>query len=317
MKKVGLLANSDISVLWKMTPHSDGKWGNVDFNPENQEEYDYIIVLNHPLKSCSVKVPKENIWALMQEPYLRGRQEYMVEKHDLYSKVFTHYPPSSDKKYIVTPPLTPWFLHKKYEELEHLPVPEKCLDLSCVSSTKTIYPGHKKRLSFINYLTKCEDLHCDFFGKGICEISDKWDALADYKYSIAIENTSKLDYWTEKISDCFLSYTVPIYYGCTNILEYFPADSYIYIDITQPSLALKKIQEIIKEDDWDSRLRSLEKARNLVLDEYNFFSFMVKRINEVKNTNNLVENVVIPKYNYRSVNNIKKYSLEIIKNYLN
>jgi len=46
MKKVGLLANSDISVLWKMTPHSDGKWGNVDFNPENQEEYDYIIVLN-------------------------------------------------------------------------------------------------------------------------------------------------------------------------------------------------------------------------------------------------------------------------------
>jgi len=40
-------------------------------------------------------------------------------------------------------------------------------------------------------------------------------------FHIAIENTSTLNYFTEKIIDCFLFRTVPIYFGCPNINNFF------------------------------------------------------------------------------------------------
>lgn len=43
----------------------------------------------------------------------------------------------------------------------------------------------------------------------------------DSMFHIAIENTAHNNYFTEKIIDCFLFKTVPIYYGCPNINEFF------------------------------------------------------------------------------------------------
>ena len=40
-------------------------------------------------------------------------------------------------------------------------------------------------------------------------------------FHICIENTSIKNYFSEKIIDCFQTLTVPIYYGCTNIHEFF------------------------------------------------------------------------------------------------
>ena len=36
-----------------------------------------------------------------------------------------------------------------------------------------------------------------------------------------VENTSKTNWITEKIIDCFATKTIPIYYGCPNISEFF------------------------------------------------------------------------------------------------
>jgi hypothetical protein len=40
-------------------------------------------------------------------------------------------------------------------------------------------------------------------------------------FHIAIENVSIANWFSEKLIDCFQTKTVPIYYGCTNIGEYF------------------------------------------------------------------------------------------------
>ena len=47
------------------------------------------------------------------------------------------------------------------------------------------------------------------------------EPLFDSMFHIAIENTSIKNYFTEKIIDCFQTRTVPIYYGCKNIEEFF------------------------------------------------------------------------------------------------
>jgi hypothetical protein len=59
----------------------------------------------------------------------------------------------------------------------------------------------------------------DYNGKKI--LGDDKTPLYDSQFHIAIENTSIKDYFTEKILDCFKTKTVPIYFGCTNIGDYF------------------------------------------------------------------------------------------------
>jgi hypothetical protein len=52
-------------------------------------------------------------------------------------------------------------------------------------------------------------------------LGDSKNPLFDSMFHIAIENTSIANFFTEKIIDCFQTRTVPIYYGCPNIGEYF------------------------------------------------------------------------------------------------
>ena len=62
--------------------------------------------------------------------------------------------------------------------------------------------------------------------------------LFDWMFHIAIENVSRDDYFTEKLLDCFLTRTVPIYWGCPNISNYFDAEGIIHINTLNNNGAL-------------------------------------------------------------------------------
>ncbi|OGB33306.1 MAG: hypothetical protein A3F78_16560 [Burkholderiales bacterium RIFCSPLOWO2_12_FULL_61_40] len=128
-------------------------------------------------------------------------------------------------------------------------------------------------MAFMERLRQSQ-LNVDIFGRGIRFIGDKWDGLAPYRYALAIENSSSRDYWTEKVADCFLAWTVPIYYGCTNLEDYFPPGAFVRIDINEPDKAIEIISSLMSDDDWRRRLPALNEARQLVLDRYQFFPLM-------------------------------------------
>ena len=53
----------------------------------------------------------------------------------------------------------------------------------------------------------------------VITLKDKIDGLRDYRYHFCIENI-KRDYWfTEKLIDCFVTGTIPIYWGCPSIFD--------------------------------------------------------------------------------------------------
>jgi hypothetical protein len=54
--------------------------------------------------------------------------------------------------------------------------------------------------------------------------------LFDVQYHVAIENVVQRDYFTEKLLDCFLTCTVPIYLGCPNIGDYFQVEGIIQVE---------------------------------------------------------------------------------------
>ena len=96
---------------------------------------------------------------------------------------------------------------------------------SMVTSNKLILPMHKERIEYANKFKETVDI----FGIGINEIKEKEEGLASYMFSVAIENCRRELTFTEKLLDCFLTGTIPIYYGATNIESIFDKRGIIFL----------------------------------------------------------------------------------------
>ncbi|HFQ80597.1 MAG TPA: hypothetical protein ENK33_04390 [Desulfobacterales bacterium] len=278
MQLVRIIKNWTEPDIRRQTPGGLGIWGNIRFTEESVKECDYLLFLNNLIKT-EVKAicPATNIWAVMQEPYLKGHSDWLLEKHDFFAKVFTHHPPPGHK-YITSHPALPWYINKTYDQLISMPETFKTKKLSWVVGNANDLPGHAKRYALLEAIQTDKTLDIDLFGRAIQPIDDKWDALAPYQYSLAIENSSSPDYWTEKVADCFLARAIPIYHGCLNLSDYFPPESFIWIDIDNPKACVEKIKGIISRDDLQKRLPALEEARELVLNNYQLFPFIADKI---------------------------------------
>ena len=109
--------------------------------------------------------------------------------------------------------------------------------------------GHALRNQVIDSLIPRADVDC--FGKGVKWIDSKLDGLADYGFSIAMENHSRNYYFSEKIIDCFLTETVPIYWGCPGITRYFDVRGMLLFD------ALPQLESILDSLTWEKYAQML------------------------------------------------------------
>ena len=80
--------------------------------------------------------------------------------------------------------------------------------VSIVASRKQMTEGHRLRDEAIGRFAPL-----DVFGQGRRPIQKKENALWPYYFSVAVENARYPNYFTEKVTDCFASKTVPIYWG--------------------------------------------------------------------------------------------------------
>jgi len=306
------------------SPNKKMIWDDIVFIEDDVQEADFVVVLNTPKKDQTIRCNSKNIIAIMQESYVEGDTDWMNNQIEKYSYVFTSYQPNplpKDTTIIPSHGALHWYIDKTYDELKAMDkANQKTKNISCVASSLTRWAGHKIRISFIDYLKQNNELNIDFFGKGTRFLEDKYDGIAPYKYSIAIENSSIDDYWTEKISDVFLSYSLPFYFGCTNIDKYFPKESYIWIDITNPQKAMQTMKEAIINNEYEKRLIYIKQARDLVLDKYNLFPFVANFIKTLPQQKTK-EKIRLKKYQYSIKEKFQRYiqrkknRLEKIKKY--
>jgi len=101
--------------------------------------------------------------------------------------------------------------------------------LSIIASGKKSSHGHQLRHEVIRVLGN----KVDVYGRGYRPIEFKTEALAPYQFSIAIENGRVEAMFTEKIIDCFVTGTVPVYFGCNAIREFFNPEGIVEFDTSQ------------------------------------------------------------------------------------
>ncbi len=106
----------------------------------------------------------------------------------------------------------------------------------------------------------------------------KLDGVKDYMFSIVMENGIYDDYWTEKITDCFATGTIPVYWGSPSIGKHFNMDGIIVFDYSFDMNILTKETYVSKIDTLKD---NLERVKNLsVSDDILFGNISEKKFKD-------------------------------------
>lgn len=154
---------------------------------------------------------------------------------------------------------------------------EKTRNISLIASKKRDLYGHRLRHVVAD---ACRD-KLDLYGRAYKSIHSKSDALLDYRFSVAIENSRYGGYFTEKILDCFINKTVPIYWGDPEIGRHFDPKGIIYCDTKE-----ELIQAIntVTEQDYESRRTAIESNFAAALKYTNLNAMLSEKMAELTRT---------------------------------
>jgi hypothetical protein len=271
----------DFPNIKQQSPGFCCKWEGVEFTFDPVPECDLFIAYNPPSTPVKVRCPEGRKWLFIGESPIE-QYRWQIDSFRYFDKIFAFWDDSVDPNIVHDQTSLPWHIGRSYDQLTALTLDEAILKkidrLSWVTSNATHKEGHKLRMGLKDFLIN-NKFDFDLFGRGFHPIDDKFDAIGPYKYSLAIENFSCNDYWTEKIADCFLSWTVPIYWGAKNITSYFPPGSMIQIDPADPARALAIIREAVEGDYFGAHTTPLAEARDLILNKYQFFPHVSELLN--------------------------------------
>lgn len=146
-------------------------------------------------------------------------------------------------------------------------------------------PGYEDRRIFLEALSAKVpqfDLY-GRYGKTIRDISSyrgysavKFQTIADYKYSLVIENSNEDWYISEKIFDALMCGCMPIYYGTDKIFDLIPHDWFYYLpDLSNHSI--EKISTLIHTDQYKAVSQNRAAIANQIDQSFSFY----KKLNEI------------------------------------
>lgn len=177
------------------------------------------------------------------------------------------------------PPVGVWF-YGGVDQVERLPSPpEKTGTISLFASGKRMQHSlHARRFDLLADIQSSLADTLDIFGRGYQYVEHKAEGIDAFRYHVAVENHIAPHHWTEKLSDCYLGYCLPIYAGCPNAADYFPEESFIPIDIRDSEGALARIREAIAGNEYEKRLPAIVEARRRVLEDWSLPNILGRHI---------------------------------------
>jgi len=154
------------------------------------------------------------------------------------------------------------------ERLAALPQPAED-KLSVIMSTKARTPDQVQRIRLVEYLaSKFSDLA--IFGVGHNPVEDKAAVLTQFRYHLAVENSSHPGYWTEKLADPILTGCFTFYGGHRSYAEDFPGNGIQLIDPYQPEKVYRAISQAMETGAWEKAAEDRNRHKESVLSEHSF-----------------------------------------------
>lgn len=301
--------------LRKQTPNSSTRWNNLEAtltpakaefhigfdSPSNMVDSERLLLFNAepPCIERSVSMPQEPALATFPLSRFHKPQRWFIDKS--FDELTQMRPPEKKKdlSWITTDKgryiplgirqIREYLLKKEIRKHESkdqyfLNGLSSFTDYSFLDMPTD---GHILRMRFLESLTNRYPDLLDLYGYGSFSgeyyqgpVSDKWNGLAPYRYTLVVENYKGANYFSEKLTDALLSWCMPIYWGCTNLEGYLPKGSFIQIDIEQPD-APDRIREIVHSNQREANLDAIAKARQRLLEKYQIWPTVEQALAEL------------------------------------
>jgi len=263
---------------------------NTDLILVKDESYDKLVVING--YRGRINVSRDSVIGILQEPI--GNINYDRNLHFYCGKIICQSKLMFGGYTGIKEGFLPMFyrhhenVHRdyfiNYKDFQNRK--KLCIIVSSISrpnNPKWENHNYQKRHNFVRKLLE-SDLEFDFYGRGWNIVdhrykgptSNKHETLRNYEYSIAIENVCEDNYVSEKFFDCILNNTVPLYYGCPNVEDFYDPNSFHNIDIENPHV-FDEIGQIISQSST-SMNGSILKAKQAYFNRSNIFDLINKTI---------------------------------------
>jgi len=196
----------------------------------NIEENDLVFFTDSLLPmALNIRTNCIKIALLLEPPSVNNfAYDFINRNYTKFDHIITHQDTFSNiPNVIILPQWCTWIYPEKQR------IFEKKKNLSIIASDKKTTEGQILRHNIVNYLQNKIDI--DLYGgltsqnSGYNPIVDKSEGLSDYMFSIIVENSKYNYYFTEKIIDCLLTGTIPIYWGANKINDFFDTKGFLII----------------------------------------------------------------------------------------
>lgn len=265
----------------RLCPGRHLRWDHCDFllNPPRGTACDYWIVFAGSRDRDHLLCAPENTLFIAGEP--PSKKIYPKKFYAQFHRIVSTHAADPHPRVTTSLPGLNWHVglyrnedryHYGYDELKTLAPGQKSNRISVVCSNLTTTAGQRQRLAFLQELKTALGDAIVHYGRGFTPIEDKMDAILPHRFHLVLENSSSHDYWTEKLSDAYLGWAYPIYAGCPNLGDFFPAAGFTAVDLKQPQQALTIIRELLTQVPDPQEMHTMEQCRNLILDHYNPFA---------------------------------------------
>ena len=113
----------------------------------------------------------------------------------------------------------------------------------------------------------------------------KEEVFGDAQYGVAIENFSHRGWFSEKILDCFLLKTIPIYWGCSNIGDFFNKEGIIEFGNVDDFIY---ISNKLNGEYYHQHINAIKDNYQKALQYVNYEKNITNKITEIFKLNNLI-----------------------------
>jgi hypothetical protein len=257
-----------------------GKGSNVykDLIITSDSDYDFAVLLNTAMPDK--EIARENIIGFSHEPRLtvglRPDYENYIEKKvsEYYISNNKGLPGNFKEGFSFVCP----FEFGKSENVEY----DHANRMSMILSLSNFMPGHTMRHELLKMILK-SDMDIHFYANGLNKIySDPrvkefdWDIFGkpyeDYKYQIVIENIIDNNWSTEKLTNCIIKETLPIYYGSKKCLDMFYPDGLVLELDDNINLNFEKIKYCYYNMEYDNKIT--QEAKDKLYNGINLLEFL-------------------------------------------
>jgi len=158
----------------------------------------------------------------LHEPFCLHPQTYArsLDNRRKFDAIMTYYKPLLDgyPGYVFAPYAGVWIPRSEWG------MKPKTKNISMLIGKKMSTDGHLIRHKIVELLNR-NGFEVDYYGAYGEPVDYSWQTkykvLADYRYSIVSETCMEDNLFTEWLLDCFAVGTIPIFWGCPNVGDFF------------------------------------------------------------------------------------------------